>query len=60
MNVRFGKYRGQIYYELCKNDNYTNWVLNKINDLKFKSIIREYTKYKYLLMKPKYQKLFTK
>jgi hypothetical protein len=60
MKVRFGKYRGQIYYELCKNDNYTNWVLNNINDLKLKSIIREYTKYKYLLMKPKYQKLFIK
>lgn len=54
--VVFGKYKGQIFYKLCQDNNYVNYILN--NDFNENIIykIMNYIKYKHLLNKEYYKK----
>jgi len=54
--VVFGKYKGQIFYKLCQDNSYVNYILN--NDFNENIIykIMNYIKYKHLLNIEYYKK----
>ena len=54
--VLFGKYKGQIFYKLCQDSSYVNYILN--NDFNETIIykIMNYIKYKHILNKESYKK----
>ena len=55
--VLFGKYKGQIFYKLCQDSSYVNYILN--NDFNETIIykIMNYIKYKHILNKESYKKI---
>ena len=54
--VYFGKYKTEIYYKLCQDISYVNYILNKDFNENIIYKIRSYIKYKHLLNKENYKK----
>ena len=56
--VKFGKYKGKTFYELCQNTGYTQFILNNNFDEKTKTKINDYIRYEKILDKPEYKEYF--